>query len=29
MKTFETRLQGGPQNSLGNTIEVVNEVLAE
>lgn len=29
MKTFETRLQGGPPNSLGNTIEVVNEVLAE
>mgnify|MGYP001359304488 FL=1 len=29
MKNFETRLQGGHPNSLGNTIEVVNEVLAE
>ena len=23
MKTFETRLQGGAQNSLGNTIKVM------
>lgn len=29
MKNFEERLKGGHPNSLGNTIEVVNEVLAE
>ena len=29
MKNFEERLKGGHPNSLGNTIEVVDEVLAE
>ena len=29
MRDFETRLTGGHPNSLGNTIEVVEEVLAE
>lgn len=29
MQDFENRLKGGHPNSLGNTIEVVNEVLAE
>ncbi|GMN09694.1 hypothetical protein MTsPCn9_17370 [Croceitalea sp. MTPC9] len=29
MKNFENRLKGGHPNSLGNTIEVVEEVLAE
>ena len=29
MKNFEERLKGGHPNSLGNTVEVVDEVLAE
>ncbi|MFC4219096.1 hypothetical protein [Flagellimonas marina] len=29
MKNFEERLKGGHPNSLGNTIEIVEEVLAE
>ena len=29
MKTFEERLKGGHPNSLGNTVEIVEEVLAE
>ena len=29
MKNFEKRLKGGHPNSLGNTVEVVDEVLAE
>ncbi|BDD00703.1 hypothetical protein [Persicobacter psychrovividus] len=29
MKTFEERLKGGHPNSLGNTVEIVDEVLAE
>ena len=29
MQDFETRLTGGHPNSLGNTIEIVEEVLAE
>jgi len=29
MKNFEDRLKGGHPNSLGNTIEIVDEVLAE
>lgn len=29
MKYFEERLKGGHPNSLGNTVEVVDEVLAE
>lgn len=29
MKNFEQRLKGGHLNSLGNTIEIVEEVLAE
>lgn len=29
MNDFENRLKGGHPNSLGNTIEVVNEVLAQ
>ena len=29
MKNFDKRLQGGHPNSLGNTVEVVDEVLAE
>lgn len=29
MRQFETRLQGGHPNSLGNTVEVVEEVLAD
>ena len=29
MKNFEQRLTGGHPNSLGNTIEVVNEVLKD
>ncbi|MBP2833035.1 hypothetical protein J8281_12635 [Aquimarina sp. U1-2] len=29
MKNFEERLKGGHSNSLGNTVEIVDEVLAE
>ncbi len=29
MKNFENRLRGGHPNSLGNTVEVVEEVIAE
>ncbi|MCF2875808.1 MULTISPECIES: hypothetical protein [unclassified Tenacibaculum] len=29
MKNFEERLKGGHSNSLGNTVEIVEEVLAE
>ncbi|WP_394751070.1 hypothetical protein [Spongiimicrobium salis] len=29
MKNFEERLKGGHPNSLGNTVEIVTEVLAE
>jgi len=29
MKNFEDRLKGGHPNSLGNTVEIVNEVLEE
>lgn len=29
MKDFEKRLQGGHPNSLGNTVEIVEEVLAD
>lgn len=29
MKNFEERLKGGHPNSLGNTVEIVDEVLAE
>ena len=29
MKNFEERLKGGHLNSLGNTVEIVDEVLAE
>ncbi|WP_272149171.1 hypothetical protein [Tenacibaculum aiptasiae] len=29
MKNFEERLKGGHPNSLGNTVEIVEEVLAE
>jgi hypothetical protein len=29
MKNFEERLKGGHPNSLGNTVEVVDEILAE
>lgn len=29
MKNFENRLKGGHPNSLGNTVEIVEEVLAE
>jgi len=29
LKNFEVRLKGGHPNSLGNTVEIVNEVLEE